>query len=189
MSCPALLPRLPARLASRLAGGLVVGLVPFGPQSRRAFLVALASRQGLSLPGETLDWLASNLPGSARTLEGALVRLREGASLTTAQEALRDDREAHRASVESIAAQVCTYYRVDPASLRSRSRTRQALVPRQVGMYLARRLTSLPLEQIGAYFGGRDHSTVLHACRKVEQALASDAPLSQAVRELSAGLS
>jgi chromosomal replication initiator protein len=55
-------------------------------------------------------------------------------------------------------------------------------------MYLARQFTRLPLEQIGAYFGGRDHSTVLHACRKVEQALAADAPLSQAVRELSAGL-
>jgi chromosomal replication initiator protein len=72
--------------------------------------------------------------------------------------------------------------------MQSRSRTRQALLPRQVGMYLARQLTDLSLEQIGAYFGGRDHSTVLHACRKVEQALAEDVPLLQAVRRLHADL-
>ncbi|MBY0231728.1 MAG: hypothetical protein K2W96_20775 [Gemmataceae bacterium] len=182
---PALLPCLPARLVSRLAGGLVVGLEPFGPESRRAFLMARRP----DLPGDTLDWLARTLPGSGRALEGALVRLRDDASLPAAQEALREDGEARAASVESIAREVGRYYRVDPACLRSRSRTRQALVPRQVGMYLARRLTALPLAQIGDYFGGRDHSTVLHACRKVEQALTRDAPLSQAVRELSAGLS
>jgi chromosomal replication initiator protein len=70
----------------------------------------------------------------------------------------------------------------------SRRRSREVMLPRQVGMYLARQLTSLSLEQIGAYFGGRDHSTVLHACRKVEQALTSDAHLSGAVRELRADL-
>ena len=65
---------------------------------------------------------------------------------------------------------------------------RRALVPRQVGMYLARQLTELSLQQIGAYFGGRDHSTVLHACRKVEQALTEDAALFGAVRQLHADL-
>ena len=72
--------------------------------------------------------------------------------------------------------------------LQGRDRSRQALLPRQVGMYLARQLTRLSLEQIGAYFGGRDHSTVLHACRKVEQAITSDAHLCGAVRELRADL-
>jgi chromosomal replication initiator protein len=62
------------------------------------------------------------------------------------------------------------------------------MLPRQVGMYLARRLTGLSLEQIGAYFGGRDHSTVLHACRKVEDALGQDVVLSGAVRQLQAEL-
>ena len=65
---------------------------------------------------------------------------------------------------------------------------RDALLPRQIGMYLARQLTELSLEQIGDYFGGRDHSTVLHACRKVEQALASDVTVSGAVRQLHADL-
>jgi chromosomal replication initiator protein len=72
--------------------------------------------------------------------------------------------------------------------MRSASRLRNTLLPRQVGMYLARQLTPLSLEQIGAYFGGRDHSTVLHAVRKVEQALAHDAALSGAVRQLQADL-
>ena len=71
---------------------------------------------------------------------------------------------------------------------RSQQRGRRVLLPRQVGMYLARQLTGLSLEAIGAYFGGRDHSTVLHACRKVEQALGRDPVLSGAVRELQADL-
>jgi chromosomal replication initiator protein len=72
--------------------------------------------------------------------------------------------------------------------MQSRGRSRQVLLPRQVGMYLARQLTELSLQQIGAFFGGRDHSTVLHACRKVEQALTQDVNLSGAVRQLHADL-
>jgi chromosomal replication initiator protein len=72
--------------------------------------------------------------------------------------------------------------------MQSASRSRQALLPRQVGMYLARRLTGLSLQQIGAFFGGRDHTTVLHACRKVERALGQDVNLSGAVRQLHADL-
>ncbi|HYT93717.1 MAG TPA: helix-turn-helix domain-containing protein, partial [Gemmataceae bacterium] len=93
-----------------------------------------------------------------------------------------------RITVERIAERVGGYFRVEPAQLQSRRRYRGVLLPRQVGMYLARQLTGLSLEQIGAYFGGRDHSTVLHACRKVEQALDSDAALSGAVRQLHAEL-
>ncbi|MGH7226914.1 MAG: helix-turn-helix domain-containing protein, partial [Gemmataceae bacterium] len=80
------------------------------------------------------------------------------------------------------------YFQVEPRQLQERGRTRQTLLPRQIGMYLARRLTALSLQQIGAYFGGHDHSTVLHACRKVEQALAHDAGLCGAVRQLHADL-
>jgi hypothetical protein len=75
---------------------------------------------------------------------------------------------------------------VDPRLLKSRRRSHNALVPRQIAMYLTRRLTPLSLEQIGAYFGGRDHSTVLHACRKVERG--RDAVLSGVVRQLQADL-
>lgn len=94
----------------------------------------------------------------------------------------------HRPTVERIASRVGDYFHLEPKHLQSRRRNREALLPRQVGMYLARRLTGLSLQQIGAYFGGRDHSTVLHACRKVESALNSDLALSGAVRQLHADL-
>ncbi len=90
--------------------------------------------------------------------------------------------------LESIAERVSRHFRVDARHLRSGRRSRSVLLPRQVGMYLARQLTGLSLEQIGAYFGGRDHSTVLHACRKVEQALASDLVLSGTVKQLHSDL-
>ena len=90
--------------------------------------------------------------------------------------------------MERIAQRVGRYFQVEPRQLQSRARSRNALLPRQVGMYLARQLTELSLQQIGAYFGGRDHSTVLHACRKVEEAMAHDRTLSGAVRQLHADL-
>jgi chromosomal replication initiator protein len=96
--------------------------------------------------------------------------------------------EANRPTVERIVQRVGRYFQVEPRQLQARSRARGTLLPRQIGMYLARQLTELSLQQIGAYFGGRDHSTVLHACRKVEKALACDARLSGAVRQLHADL-
>jgi chromosomal replication initiator protein len=89
-----------------------------------------------------------------------------------------------RPTVEGIARRVGGAFRVDLRLLRSERRGRSVVFPRQVGMYLARQLTGLSLDQIGAYFGGRDHSTVLHACKKVEKALARDAALSGTVRQL-----
>jgi len=90
--------------------------------------------------------------------------------------------------VERIARRVGEHYRIEVRAMQSASRDRSVVLPRQVGMYLARRLTDLSLDRIGAFFGGRDHSTVLHACRKVEEALASDLTLSGAVREIHADL-
>jgi chromosomal replication initiator protein len=192
---PALLAHLPARLASRLAGGLVVGLATLAPQSRLAFLQERARQRGLDVEGEALAWLAEHLPGSARPLDGALARLETLArlggrppSVDEVAGAFSAEAEAGRPTVERIAQRVSRYFRVEPRQLQSRARSRGTLLPRQVGMYLARQLTGLSLGQIGAYFGGRDHSTVLHACRKVEQALAVDVPLGQAVRQLHADL-
>ena len=192
---PAQLERLPARLTSRLASGLIVGLEPPGPTSRREFLRDRVARRGLTVDPAVLDWLAEHVGGSGRQLDGAVARLEALTQLHDASpgvevvaESFRTDADAHRASVERIAQRVGRYFRVETRRLQGRDRSRQALLPRQIGMYLARRLTDLSLDQIGAYFGGRDHSTVLHACRKVEQALADDLALSGAVRELQADL-
>ena len=192
---PAQLSHLPARLTSRLGSGLVVGLQPLSPNSRRVFLQDRLSRRGLNVEAEGVAWLAEHLTGSVRQLEGALARLASLAPLhpppldaDILAEHFDVEASANRPTVERIAQRVGRYFQVEPRQLQARSRTRQALLPRQIGMYLARQLTELSLQQIGAYFGGRDHSTVLHACRKVEKALVHDVRLSGAVRQLHADL-
>jgi chromosomal replication initiator protein len=192
---PGQLTRLPARLTSRFAAGLVVGLEPLAPASRLAYLQDRARRRRLAVGPDVLAWLAEHGGRSARQLEGAVKRLEvlarvrgQAPDLAAVAEAFQDDAHAARPSVERIIERVGRYFRVEPGQLCSRRRGRNALLPRQVGMYLARLLTPLSLGQIGAHFGGRDHSTVLHACRKVEQALARDTDLSGAVRQLHADL-
>ena len=96
----------------------------------------------------------------------------------------REEADLSRPSVERIAQRVGRQFQIDLRLLRSERRGRGVVLPRQVGMYLARQLTGLSLGQIGAYFGGRDHSTVLHACRKVEKVIAEDAAMSGTVRQL-----
>src|SRR5438067_1784498 len=188
---PGQLIEFPARLTSRLASGLVVGLLPLAPASRRAFLEERAKTRNLRLADDVLDWLAANTGGSVRQLEGVLTRLETLArlhgrppALDAVRDALAEDAEAHRPTVERIAQRVGRHFRLDPRQLQARDRSRNVLLPRQVGMYLARQLTPLSLQQIGTYFGGRDHSTVLHACRKVEHSLEHDPMLSGAVRQL-----
>ncbi|HTU19356.1 MAG TPA: DnaA/Hda family protein [Gemmataceae bacterium] len=192
---PAQLTHLPARVTSRLGSGLVVGMEALSPESRCLFLQEQGKRHGLKVGTDILAWLAEHVGGSARQLKGVIVRL---ASLTrlhsqpldvsTVVEHFQVEASMGRPTVERIAQRVGRYFQVEPRQLQARSRSRQALLPRQIGMYLARQLTELSLQQIGAYFGGRDHSTVLHACRKVEKALAHDVHLSGAVRRLHADL-
>jgi chromosomal replication initiator protein len=188
---------LPGRLTSRLLCGLVVGVAQFGRDSRLVFLRDRSQRRQLAVQEQVLAWLADHLPGSGRQLEGALarvdalLRMLPGPMLLdteTLAEHFKADLAGSRQSVERIAERVGNHFRVEPKQLCSKRRSRDVLLPRQVGMYLARRLTALSLEQIGAYFGGRDHTTVLHACRKVERALNDDTALSGTVRELQAGL-
>jgi chromosomal replication initiator protein len=185
----------PARLTSRLAAGLVVGLCPLQQPGRLALLKSEAKRRRLAIPPNVLDWLSEYFPGSARQLLGAISRLETvikihgkppdlAATVTLFQEQARLD----KTSVVRIAQSVGEYFQIEPTLLQSRKRSRGVLWPRQVSMYLARKLTSLSLEQIGAYFGGRDHSTVLHACRKVEAVLTTDVALSGAVHQLHAEL-
>ena len=144
---------------------------------------------------EVVAWLARHVAGSARQLEGALTRLEQLAAglgrpvrVEDLAEHFGEEAEARVPTMERIVQRVGRYFRVEPRQLCSTRRSRAVLLPRQVSMYLARQLTGLSLEQIGAYFGGRDHSTVLHACRKVEQALGQDAGLGGAVRQLHADL-
>ncbi len=185
--------RFPARLASRLASGIVVRITPLAASSRLAFLKEHAD--GFSLSEDAWKWLAGHLRGSCRELLGALEQLKvlakvQGGSLDLEAIASHFRPQADGASitVERIAEKVGSYYQVDMKEIVSKVRFQHVLVPRQVSMYLARQLTPLSLEQIGAFFGGRDHSTVLHACQKIAQALKTDSALSGAVDQLRATL-
>ncbi len=180
---------LPVRLTSRLAQGLVVALEALSPDSRREVLRIYDHL----LDTDIRDWLAQHTSGSFRQLDGAMARFRglqkalqRPPTLPDVIKAFFDDTEARRITLERVAQRVSRHYRVETRTMRSRSRSREALLPRQVGMYLARQLTGFSLEEIGDYFGGRDHSTVLHACRKVEHMMNHDSYFTGMVRQLSA---
>lgn len=192
---PQQLAHLPARLTSRLAGGLVVGVQPLAAPSRLAVLEAKAQRRQLAVTREVLAWLADHLTGGGRQLDGALSRLELLArcydrplDLAMVVRHFQDQVECSRPSIERILQRVGGYFRVEPRKLQSERRSRSVLLPRQISMYLARQLTGLSLNEIGASFSGRDHSTVLHACRKVERALTADAFVAGVVRQLHADL-
>ncbi len=192
---PGRLEGFPNRLRNRLGSGLVVGLEPLAAGSRLEILMDRAERRQLVVSRDVLAWLAEHLTG-ARQLAGALKRLETLArsrpvplDMATVADHFREEVSLTRPTIDRVAHRVGGYFGIEPRQLQSRRRQRQAMLPRQLGMYLARRLTGRSLAEIGTYFGGRDHTTVLHACRRVEQLLAGDAALSGVVRQLHADLS
>ncbi|MDW8264806.1 MAG: DnaA/Hda family protein [Gemmataceae bacterium] len=190
---PRQLKSVPTRLVSRLAGGLVIGLAPLGPESRNLILRREAKLRRLAVDDDVLAWLAKELTGSGRYLRGVIARLvgisrnRKGTlRLEDVQRQLGEEIQASRPTVERIAQRVGQHFHVGVRQLQSRRRTRHILLPRQIGMYLARQLTSLSLSEIGDWFGGRDHTTVLSACRRVESSLRTNPELASAVESLQA---
>lgn len=185
----------PRRLTSRLAGGLVVEMLPMQPASRRKLLKVLAEDASVSVASDVLDWLAENLTGGGRQIDGAIRQVRalqrlqpRPLTLDQVRSHFRTQVEATRPTMQRIAEHVSSYYHVKPTHVLSARRSRDVLLPRQVSMYLARTLTDLSFEKIGQYFGGRDHNTVHHACKKVAIEMKRDATLSGAVRQMRAEL-
>jgi chromosomal replication initiator protein len=185
--------QLPVRLVSRLAAGLVAELQAPSVASRGLLIEAKAQQRGLRLSNDALGWLAEQCSGSVRQLEGILNQLqlvaqrsRGTLDLPAVIEQLCESPAVAPPTVDSIVQRVSGYFRIDPRRMRSASRQRSVMLPRQISMYLARRLTGLSLAEIGHYFGRRDHSTVLHACRTVQQAVESDEALSGTVQQLHA---
>jgi len=191
---PVALGHLPNRLTSRLAGGLVVGLEPLSPPSRRVLAEELCRQWRLHVTAEVLDWLAREPSGGARPILGALARL-EALSHTLppplglkAIAELLAGPDVSETAIERIARRVAEAFAITPRQMKGKARQRQVLWPRQVGMFLARRLTGLSLVRIGTFFGGRDHTTVLHAYQKVEQQRNDDPALATTLRRLEAEL-
>ncbi|MCI0701701.1 MAG: DnaA/Hda family protein [Planctomycetia bacterium] len=195
---PATLTHLPQRLTSRLAAGLVVQLEPLGVESRRAILADAAREKKVRLTSDALDWLASqSTGGGVRATLGLLQNLAQVATAysgpldqATLEQVIAETGQPTSAvsDVSRIVKCVANAFNVSEKELLGSSRLRSVLLSRQIAMYLARELTGLSLPRLGAAFGGRDHTTVLHACRKVEAELAEDAGLARQVKELRAGL-
>jgi chromosomal replication initiator protein len=179
------------RLKSRLGWGLVVELSPTNYELRLAILEAKATEKGLDLDRRVLEFVAQRIATNVRELEGALNRLVAHSQLSgrvitleKAQSALRDLLRAseRRVSIEEIQKQVAEHFNIRLADMSSPRRARAVARPRQVAMYLAKHLTSRSLPEIGRRFGGRDHTTVMHAIRKIEELSAADSGLSEDIR-------
>jgi chromosomal replication initiator protein len=186
---------LPTRLTSRLSAGLTGALEPLGAASRLRILEDRAQRKHLTVSREVLEWLANNLTGGGRQIDGAIQKLEDLAHMRTGPldvacvaKVFETERYLAKPSMDLIACRVGDSFQVSARQLRSEKRSRRIVLPRQVGMFLARQLTRMSLEEIGGYFGGRDHSTVIHACRKVETAMTGNEALSGTVRQLRASL-
>jgi chromosomal replication initiator protein len=173
---PRKIARLTDELATRFLGGLVVKLDAPDLATRRAILRAKAAARGVDLPEAVLDYIAEHLRSSVRELEGALHSLLAHALLTgkrldlnLAKTALRDTirHTAQAVALRDVERAVCQLFAIDAEGLKSDSRARALAYPRMLAMYLARKHTGLAYSEIGRFFGGRNHSTVIAAEKKV----------------------
>ena len=196
---PTQLDKLDMRMRSRLGGGLVAEIGSMDYELRHKILLkraqeACAETRGLIVSDTVLAFLAERLTESGRELEGAVHRLRasyqltdEPVTLETAEQIVRDlmrGAEPRRVRIDDILRTVSKHYGVNRGDLLSGRRNRSIVRPRQIGMYLAKLLTSRSLPEIGRRFGNRDHTTVLHAIRKIEQLMNDDNQLREEIELL-----
>ena len=196
---PGELESLDERVRSRLAGGLVVEISALDEGLRAGILhqriaAVKAAHQGFDVSPAVIEYVARAIATNGRDLEGAVNRLLAHATLSgtavtleTAEVAIRDlvrSREPKRVKIEDIQKLVASRYNVSRSDILSERRTAAVVKPRQIAMYLSKVLTLRSLPEIGRRFGGRDHTTVLHAVRKIEKALGADTSLSEEVELL-----
>lgn len=187
-----------ARLTSRMGMGLVADIHPTSYELRLGVLHARAERSAAKFPTEVLAWLATHITSNIRELEGAFNRLIAHAELTGtpmtmeyAQRVLSDQlrQQSRRVTVEEIQKQVAAHYGLRMPDFLSARRARAVARPRQLAMYLAKQITTASLPEIGRAFGGRDHTTVAHAVRTIENLLLTDAALADTAASLKRVLS
>jgi len=178
------------RLRSRLAWGLVADIHPTTYDLRLGILQTKRENLGAEVPDSVLEFLALKVTSNVRELEGALNRIVAHADVSKAeitlestQDVLQDLLRAHdrRITIDEIQRKVAEHYNLRLTDMHSARRARNVARPRQVAMYLAKQLTARSLPEIGRKFGGRDHTTVMHAVRKVDELIAEDAQIAQDV--------
>ncbi|MFT4468981.1 chromosomal replication initiator protein DnaA [Arthrobacter sulfonylureivorans] len=182
------------RMRSRFEWGLLTDIQPPELETRIAILRKKAISEGLSVPDEVLEYIASKISTNIRELEGALIRVTAFASLNQqavdmglAEIVLKDlitDEGAQEITAATILGQTAAYFKLSMEELTSKSRTRTLVTARQIAMYLCRELTDMSLPKIGQELGGRDHTTVIHADRKIRELMAERRAIYNQVTEL-----
>jgi chromosomal replication initiator protein len=187
------MPDIEERLRSRFEWGLIADLQPPDVETRIAILRKKSEDEGVTLPEDVIQFLATTLKSNIRELEGSLVRLGAYASLTgqtitleMAKSVLRDliGTKKKIVSMDDIQETVGARFHVKIADLKSRRRSKTLVYPRQIAMYLCRELTDSSYPEIGRQFGGKDHTTIIHACKQVIKAKDSDSALSATLDSL-----
>ena len=178
---PKEIPKLEQRLVSRFECGLITDVQPPDLETRIAILRKKAEKEVVGVPNDVTFFIASRIKSNIRELEGALIRvvaysllMGKEISVDLAKEVLKEaflQEQEKRITIEIIQKEVANYFDIRLSDMTTKRRTRAVAHPRQIAMYLARNLTDFSLPKIGEAFGGRDHSTVLHACEKIQQSL------------------
>jgi chromosomal replication initiator protein len=191
---PKEIPTLEDRLRSRFEWGLITDITPPDLETRIAILRKKAKADGLDIPNEVMLYIANQIDSNIRELEGALIRVVAYSSLINkdinadlAAEALKDiipSSKPRVITIHDIQRVVGQHYNVKLEDFKAKKRTKSVAFPRQIAMYLSRELTDFSLPKIGEEFGGRDHTTVIHAHEKISKLLDSDAQLQKQVKEI-----
>jgi chromosomal replication initiator protein len=183
---PKEMPDMEERLRSRFEWGLIADLQPPDVETRIAILRKKSDDEGIGLPEDVIQYLAANMKSNIRELEGSLVRLGAYASLTgqaiameMAKNVLRDiiGEKKKIITMDDIEEAVASRFHVKIAEIRSRRRSKTLVHPRQIAMYLCRELTDASFPEIGRHFGGKDHTTIIHACKQIAKAKETDTTL------------
>lgn len=182
------------RLRSRFEWGLIADIQPPDFETRMAILKKKADVEGLNVANDVMVYIATKIKSNIRELEGALIRIVAYSSLTTkaisvnlASEALKDiiaNKEDLPIDTKIIQESVANYFNLRVEDLKSQRRTRNIAYPRQIAMYLSRKLTDMSLPKIGEEFGGRDHTTVIHAYEKISENLKTDEVLQTTINDI-----
>ncbi|WP_374712050.1 chromosomal replication initiator protein DnaA [Symbiobacterium terraclitae] len=191
---PKEIPTLEDRLRSRFEWGLICDIQPPDLETRTAILRKKALNEELHVPDEVTNYIATNIETNIRELEGALTRVVAYANMLNspltyelAVHALKDILPPHRPkqiTIQTIKQVVADHYNIRMQDFEVRNRSRSVAYPRQIAMYLSRELTDASLPKIGEEFGGRDHTTVIHACDKIAEDIKNDAAFAQTIEEL-----
>ena len=189
--------KLEERLISRFAWGLITDIQPPDFETRVAILRKKVETDRYKIPEDVIYFIAEEIQTNIRELEGALIRVSaysqiedQPITLETAKMVLKDmvQETSKTINIEAILKNVADYYRVSVEDLKTRKRHKNIVLPRQVAMFLSRQMTAHSLPEIGASFGGKDHTTVLHACKKIEDLLKRDQIIRGQIQEITSNL-